>query len=229
MSFNLLPPEIIFSIFSFLHFPDLKAVVQVCRVWRNIGEDPKLWKTLKIVEIHPDDLKTVLSLPRLAKLEYVKISDWLVDKHLKTLREACPRILDISRCYFHEVDPEVNSVDPKLLGEVLNNIEVVNANRAHFSEDQLSEIFQGMSESSRMKTFILNTTDEIDDEDIGPCPYPYPLSHISPDIFAKALNNLEVVHISMAYLTSEHLEALIKYMNKESNIKELVLQPILVM
>ena len=144
MSINLLPPEIISSIFNFLHFPDLKAVVQVCRVWRNIGEDPNLWKTLKIAEIHPDDLKTVLSLPRLAKLEHVKISDWLVDEHVKTLKESSLRVLDISRCYLHEVDPEVNSVDPKLLSEVLNNIEVVNANRANLSEEQLSEIFQGM-------------------------------------------------------------------------------------
>jgi len=216
MSLNLLPPEIIFSIFDFLDFPDLKAVVQVCRVWRDIGEDPNLWKTLKIAEIHPEDLKTVLTLPRLAKLEYVKISDWLLDEHVETLKLASLRILDISRCYLHEVDPAVNSVDPKLLSEVLNNIEVVNANRANLSEEQFLEIFRCMSESTRMKTLILNTTEEIDDEDIFA-----DLSDIRPDIFAKALNKLEIVHISEAYLTSEQLEALIKYMNKESNLKEL--------
>jgi Leucine-rich repeat (LRR) protein len=73
-----------------------------------------------------------------------------------------------------------------------------------------------MSKSTRMKTLILNTTEEIDDEDIIP-----DLSHISPDIFAKALTKLEIVQISEAFLTSDQLEALIKYMNKESNIKQL--------
>eukprot|EP00092_Neocalanus_flemingeri_P107008 GFUD01137328.1.p1 GENE.GFUD01137328.1~~GFUD01137328.1.p1 ORF type:complete len:540 (-),score=127.36 GFUD01137328.1:120-1739(-) len=224
MSLQLLPPETLFRIFNCLNFSDLKAVVQVCRMTREIGEDPTLWKALKLLEVHPDDLKTVLGLPRLSKIEHIKISDrnsprasrgwWtdpmsMVDEHVETLKLANLHILDISRCYLHDIDA-------KLLCEVLNNIEVVNANRANFSEEQLLEIFKGMSDSTRMKTLILNTTEEIEEEDIFA-----DLSHINPDLFAKALTKLETVQISDACLTSDQLEALVKYMNKESNIKEL--------
>eukprot|EP00092_Neocalanus_flemingeri_P094938 GFUD01120768.1.p1 GENE.GFUD01120768.1~~GFUD01120768.1.p1 ORF type:complete len:536 (+),score=124.41 GFUD01120768.1:169-1776(+) len=216
MSLQLLPPEIMFRIFDYLNFSDLKAVVQVCRLLREIGEDPNLWKTLKLLEVHPDDIKTVLSLPRLSKIEHIKISDWMVDEHVETLKLANLHILDISRCYLHDIGPEVDCVDTKLLSEVLNNIEIVNANRANLSEEQLLEIFKGMSDSTRLKTLILNTTEEIEEEDIFA-----DLSHIDPDLFAKALTKLETVQISDACLTSDQLQALMKYMNKESKIVEL--------
>eukprot|EP00092_Neocalanus_flemingeri_P035207 GFUD01038311.1.p1 GENE.GFUD01038311.1~~GFUD01038311.1.p1 ORF type:complete len:532 (-),score=131.81 GFUD01038311.1:66-1661(-) len=216
MSLQLLPPEIMFRIFDYLNFSDLKAVVQVCRLLREIGEDPNLWKTLKLLEVHPDDIKTVLGLPRLSKIEHIKISDWMVDEHVETLKLANLHILDISRCYLHDIGPEVDCVDTKLLSEVINNIEIVNANRANFSEEQLLEIFKGMSDSTRLKTLILNTTEEIEEEDIFA-----DLSHIDPDLFGKALNKLETVQISDACLASDQLEALVKYMNKESNIEEL--------
>jgi len=218
MSLNLLPPEMIFRIFDYLDFTDLKTAVQVCRHWRNIGEDPNLWKTIKITEIHPDDLKIVLNLPRLAKIQYVKIADWLVDEHVEMLKRKTDNLkcLDISKCFLHDIDPEVKSVNAELLSEVLNNVEVVNANRTVFSEEQLLEIFQKMSKSTRIKTLIINTTEEEDEEDIFA-----DLSFIPPDLFGKALSNLEIVQISDACLTSDQLEALIKNMNKESNIKHL--------
>eukprot|EP00092_Neocalanus_flemingeri_P037026 GFUD01040309.1.p1 GENE.GFUD01040309.1~~GFUD01040309.1.p1 ORF type:complete len:544 (-),score=116.02 GFUD01040309.1:15-1646(-) len=224
MSLQLLPPETLFRIFNCLNFSDLKAVVQVCRMMREIGEDPTLWKALKLLEVHPDDLMTVLGLPRLSKIEHIKISDrnsprasrgwWtdpmsMVDEHVETLKLANLHILDISRCYLHDIDA-------KLLCEVLNNIEVVNANRANFSEEQLLEIFKGMSDSTRLKTLILNTNEVLSDEN-----YTLDLSHINPDLFAKALTKLQTVQISHAGLTSDQLEALVKYMNKESKIVEL--------
>eukprot|EP00092_Neocalanus_flemingeri_P016560 GFUD01017920.1.p1 GENE.GFUD01017920.1~~GFUD01017920.1.p1 ORF type:complete len:534 (-),score=117.40 GFUD01017920.1:77-1678(-) len=224
MSLQLLPPEIMFRIFDYLNFSDLKAVVQVCRMMREIGEDPTLWKALKLLEVHPDDLMTVLGLPRLSKIEHIKISDrnsprasrgwWtdpmsMVDEHVETLKLANLHILDISRCYLHDIDA-------KLLCEVLNNIEVVNANRANFSKGQLLEIFKGMSDSTRLKTLILNTNEVLSDEN-----YTLDLSHINPDLFAKALTKLQTVQISHAGLTSDQLEALVKYMNKESKIVEL--------
>ena len=210
MSVNVLPQEVILSIFQSLDFSDLNSVVQVCRHWRSIGVDPNLWKTFKVLTMWPEDLETVLSVPRLSKIQHVKISAWLADEHVETLKYANLKILDISWSYLLDVNP-------KLLSEVVNDIEVVNADRANLSDEQWVEIFQRMSDSTRIKTLIIKSAEEpLEDEDIIT-----DLSHINPDVFAKAINKLEIVEISEASLTSEQLEVIIKYMDKNSNIKEL--------
>ena len=217
MSVNVLPQEVILSIFQSLDFSDLNSVVQVCRRWRSIGVDPNLWKTFKALEIHPEDLETVLSVPSLSKIQHVKICDWLADEHVETLKYANLKILDISRCYLLDEIPSGKPVNSKLLSEVVNDIEVVNANRANLSDEQWVEIFQRMSDSTRIKTLIIKSAVEpLEDEDIIT-----DLSHINPDVFAKAINKLEIVEISEASLTSEQLEVIIEYMDKNSNIKEL--------
>ena len=217
-----LPPELLFRVFSFLDFTSLKAVILVCRYWRDIGEDPNLWKSLKMVETHPEDIKAILNFPRLAKLQYLKISDWLREEHVEMLKATKLKILDISRCYLHEIAHNCVSLDPRaeLLAEVLVDIEVVNANRAVLSDDQWFKLFRRLSDSDtmKMKTLIINTTEEVDEEDIIA-----DLSLISPDMFATAVNNLETVQLADMCLTKEQLSALIKGMNKGGKLKNLSL------
>jgi len=217
MSLVILPPEVMTVIFSYLDVSSLKSVVLVCRQWRNIGENPNMWKALKLVETHPEDLEVLLNFRRLKMIQYFKIFDWLSNEHVKLLKYSNLKTLDISRCYLHEIGLEFPDPDPELLGEALKNIEVVNVNRAVLSDEQWLGIFKGLNGASRMKTLIINTTEEDDDEDIIA-----DLSHISPDLFAKAITKLETVQVADTSLTSDQLTALVKHINKNtSKVKNL--------
>jgi len=221
-NFFLLPPEILYKIFTFLDFPSLKASLLVCSYWRGIGEDPNLWKYLKMVETHPEDIKMILSLPRLTKLQYLKISDWLSEEQVRMLKSLKLKTLDMSRCYLHEIAFDNKSIDPEaeLLSELLVKIEVVNANRAVLSDEQWLRIFQGLGECEKlkMKTLIINTTEEVDEEDLIA-----DLSHISPDVFARAIGNLVTVQVADACLTTDQISALVKSINNGSKVKNLSL------
>ena len=43
-SIRMLPTEILENIFSMLDLEDLHQAVLVCRKWRQVGENPRLWK-----------------------------------------------------------------------------------------------------------------------------------------------------------------------------------------
>ena len=62
-SFQAMPIEIIFHIFSFLTIQDMKQVIIVCKNWNNIGVDKKLWhsacRTIKYQSIK--EAKEILS------------------------------------------------------------------------------------------------------------------------------------------------------------------------
>jgi len=175
-----------------------------------------------MVETHPEDIKMIVSLPRLTKLQYLKISDWLSEEQVRMLKSLKLKTLDMSRCYLHEIDFDNKSIDPEaeLLSELLVKIEVVNANRAVLSDEQWFRIFQGLGECEKlkMKTLIINTTEEVDEEDLIA-----DLSHISPDVFARAIGNLVTVQVADACLTTDQLSALVKSINNGSKVKNLSL------
>jgi hypothetical protein len=45
------PEEIALKIFSKLPLSDLMNVVQVCRLWRNLGDNSVLWKRRNWIEV----------------------------------------------------------------------------------------------------------------------------------------------------------------------------------
>ena len=127
-----IPLEILFKIFHMLGFENLKAVVQVSRYFRLIGEDPSLWKSIFIPIVHPDNLQELLSFPRLAKIQSLHLySDRLLAHHFNLLRNSSSlKYLDISRCFLH------TSVDPYLCSKVMNDVEKLNIYRTKFSNNQ---------------------------------------------------------------------------------------------
>ena len=48
MVFSALPREMRLEIFSYLSYKDLRRALLVCREWRNIGEDPRLWRDVAV-------------------------------------------------------------------------------------------------------------------------------------------------------------------------------------
>ena len=45
---TLLPRELLYQVFLLLTPRDRKSVVLVCRRWRTVGEDPRLWTWVQL-------------------------------------------------------------------------------------------------------------------------------------------------------------------------------------
>ena len=76
-----LPEEIALEIFSELPLSDLKNVDQVCRLWRNLGENSVLWKSCPII-VNRQNWKEVMKSPRLSLSTQVQISEDIVIKRM---------------------------------------------------------------------------------------------------------------------------------------------------
>ena len=82
-----LPEEIRQKILRYLSFADLKSVCGVCRQWREMGENPFLWRDLQLFATTDDSCDCLLnramkavSSPRLSEIKtvyLVHISFWI--------------------------------------------------------------------------------------------------------------------------------------------------------
>ena len=70
-----LPVEIIFRILKLLTPKDLKMAVLVCKRWREVGEDPSLWKWCKITLNSKHDLGK-LFVARLTQIQNIRVVAW---------------------------------------------------------------------------------------------------------------------------------------------------------
>ena len=68
-----LPTEILFRIFQLLSPKDLKTVVLVCKLWRDLGEDPSFW-TWSVVKIDSEEDFQKLNIGRLQQLQEIKVT-----------------------------------------------------------------------------------------------------------------------------------------------------------
>ena len=91
---NTLPKELLLHIFRFLGHGDLKIVVLVCKLWRNIGEDPVLWKHFKFVigRNNISMIDNILETNRLQCLEHLEINGY-GDKARPLLRSETVSVL----------------------------------------------------------------------------------------------------------------------------------------
>ena len=206
-----LPFEVIIKVFKFLSIDDLKIVIQVSRYFRIAGEDPSLWKSLKIPDIHPNDLEEFLDLPRLAWIQSLHISDWLSVDHFKQI-EVKPTLkyLNLSRCLLKESDKfKDNAAD--LCSKVMNSMEILNINRDHLSIHQYNKLFEDMAKSTRIKTIIVNTPEIYEEGDVMPN-----LQLVKSEILAMALSRLVSVQISDCSLTTEQIRVITKEIEKDT-------------
>jgi len=83
---NNLPVEVVLQIFNKLGLRDLSSAVLVSKLWRNIGQDPSLWKcfALRVKGDNPSVLRSVFVKPRFLMTDVVKISDTFWNKLLPT-------------------------------------------------------------------------------------------------------------------------------------------------
>ena len=132
-----LPVEVVLQIFTQLSLKDLSSVILVSKLWRNIGQDPRLWKrfALKVKGDNPSILRSMMVKPRFTLIDVVKISDNFWNKLMPAQIE--PLVQEISkkklvRNIFISLQRDVlESPDPEkskaLVGEIPSNVKLAEA------------------------------------------------------------------------------------------------------
>jgi len=129
-----LPVEIVKHIFNKLCLRDLCSAVLVSRLWRNIGQDPSLWKCFP-VRLRSSDVSTVRSvimgtrflltnLVRISDNFWGKLSPCQIENLVKEIsKKKCVKkiCLSLQRDVLESPDPEKSRT---LVGELPQNVEV---------------------------------------------------------------------------------------------------------
>jgi len=104
ISSSKLPSEILMIIFCFLSFTDLKKALLVCKWWREVAEQPALWKKLDLVHNiakSPDcGLVELLTMSRLQALQHLTLNFCYMDQifwedcvhFLQVVADLCPSV-----------------------------------------------------------------------------------------------------------------------------------------
>merc|ERR1712142_833764 len=172
---NSLPLEILMMIFSKVKLNDLKSAMLVSKKWKDIIEDPKMWKHFNSKPVFPEQVGKLLNIPRLCLMEKLemrtggekdmvtlrgvdgsegpKYSMYLIrrveDQHINEIQKSEISDLDLSNC-------DLIKVTPDLLGDFLNNLKKLKLHSTVFTVAQLDDIFEKMSEFTNIDEVDLN-------------------------------------------------------------------------
>ena len=204
---TLLPPEIINKIFQNLSSQSLKNVMLVCKKWKVIAEDPRLWTWCQITVENKNDLKK-LNIRRLQWIESINLASFQpfeLDVLLKRL-EQLPKLKKITGLSLKNL----SFVSPYLLAKVVNKLEYAEwCYLTNITSEQLYVSFRHMSEKTELLELkILNINEK--------------LSNINPDIMASALNKLELLWMSNS-LTAEQMNSIFNTMSEKTTLYGLCL------
>jgi len=208
---NSLPQEILFTFFKHLSYSDLRCVLLVCRYWRDVGQDPVLWKKLKLVVEKPKMplLGKILSMRRLACVEHLEVNGYgytgtpaIIDKDsAEVILKSKVSKLTLKHC-------DVSNVAPEDLDRLINNLCSLVLWQTVLDKVQISCIFQSVIKSGNLKEL-----------DIG---YSYiDLASIEPDILATALNKVKKVNLGHTKLSISQLSTLFRYISSKTMIQNL--------
>merc|ERR1719186_604855 len=126
-----IPCEILTQIFSYLSYEDLYMVVLVCRHWRELGEEPKLWKMFVLTVNEEND--DIMNRSRMAALETVRTSNRVSSRTLTSLftiighkpNIKCLKIHNCTRMTETFIQTSINS---QVLSKCFNRLEEVELN-----------------------------------------------------------------------------------------------------
>lgn len=208
---NSLPQEILFNIFRFVSFDDLRKIVLVCTHWREVGEDPVLWKKFKLVVDKPKmpNLGSILSMKRLSCLEHLEVNGYgysggptVIDAdNAEVILNTKVSKLTLKHC-------DVSKVTSEDLDKLINNLGSLVLWQTILNKVQIVSIFKSVIKSERLKEL-----------DIG---YSYiDLASIEPEVLAAALNKVKKVNLGHTKLSPMQLKTLFKYISSETMIKNL--------
>lgn len=207
---NLLPTEILFKIFSLLPLQTLKKAMLVCRWWRQVGEDSRLWSNVKLkllispvrrsfVRGYNVYMPKLLRTKRLQGVQFLHLDCRLIRKGYGSADDMLQAILD-HPCleyvsYFHPPgDIGDKLFSPSLLSKVVASRKSFCFETGDLPIGHLDAIFNAIDDCTSLKKFMMNGT----------------LYRVAPDVLAKAVTRIEEVDMGWAALSDKHIDSIMK-------------------
>ena len=175
---RVLPPEMIYSIFCLLSPQDMRTVMLVCRRWREVGQDCRLWSWVRIV-INQDNIETmseILDCTRLRMLGHLELRRMTDDILESVLRLRGIQTLKIGWCdltthQFHYVSlhflnlimntEDMALIDSGLLARAVTKVEDVTLVLLRLNVSQITAICNAITEESRIKRLSVRLDESI--------------------------------------------------------------------
>jgi len=185
-SISNLPVEMLRMILRMLPPKGLKAVMLVCKLWKGMVDDPRLW-TWAVVPVYSRlDLQR-LQIHRLQFIEKIRLSQPGSDNRIKpedlsTVLNVIVNIPSIRRLYGVE-SYNLGSVEPSLLGSALAKLDVLRPlHHSNVSTAQYEHIFTAIAQKeSPMKELTV----------VG-----FVMTEVSPTLFASAASSVRELRLS---------------------------------
>jgi len=184
-----LPEEMLRRILGLLAPGDLKTAMLVCKLWKSLVEDPKLW-TWAVVSVNTRLDLQKLKIHRLQHIQSIRLPPSVDIKSIwdppEDMTEIFQVVLDIpSITLVDGIEKyDLGSIEPWLLGQVLGKLDVLKLNaHGNLSSVQLEHIFTTIAgnESPMKELFVVALW--VDD--------------LGPTLFASAGSNVRKLELSV--------------------------------
>ena len=194
---SLLPAEVLYLIFCWLPPRDLKSVVLVCRLWREVGEAPGLW-TWVVLRLTGEDTE-VLGLGRLQAVRELRLRGEVGEEVMAAVvgHQAGRLVLE---------ETDMRPVGPNILATAVHSLKQLTLREVKLTELQTEALFRAIPLGSNLKKLSLIDLN---------------LSQVSPSLLARAVSLLEDLHLQAAQLTLQQAEAVFSTVCEGSQLRYL--------
>ena len=209
---NSLPREILLLIFRYLDAQQLKTAILVCKTWRDVGEDPVIWKHFKLVvsnvEVETGYLETILAFRRFTSIQHLEVNGYGQNAKMPVNNEIYESIFNssVSRLTLKHCD--LTELDFASFSSVLSKLRVLSLWQVKMSGEQVSLMFNLLARGSKLVEL-----------DIG---YSYlDLQPLQTQTFVRALNKIRKVNLGHTKVTPQQLKSLMEKMSRRTLIRSL--------
>jgi len=212
----LLPNEIMELVFSHLPWLDLARITLVCKLWRELGEKPKLWKHFELV-VNENNFayleNTLCESKRFSQVRKLKMTSFLNAGRTKNTQISQEKTrtkifkqiwqnrtlecLNISHHNLHCISPTLFSVFPSKLRSL-------RLESTGLYVEQTQALFSGLDTQNTLTDLVLESDD---------------YTEVDTDMFARVVNKLDSFNLQMCCIENEQAEAVFSLMSKKSNLK----------
>jgi len=207
---SILPSELLVEIVSYLPYPELSNLMLVSRAWREVVDDPSVWKqfSLSVDEHNVGILKDILDINRFGRLQKIKTGCGPFISELGTTL-LFNLILNWTNLRHLELtNTNVCNVDPDIFSDAINSLETVNLDMNLLTFNQTKLLFNKMKEDTKLVTLSVKYNT---------------LLSVDPVVLAKCLSQLRVLNLTNSHVNPEQVRAFFSAMKHQTYLVKLTL------
>ena len=188
---------------------DLRAVVLVCRWWREVGEVPRLWGWVYLFVMNERSLEylpDMLCRRRLQAVRSVEVQEvweeWMVPANLLQAVVNHPALKEVI------IKTDLSSIDNILFANTFAKLDKLELRQCKLTTRQVSAICTTIGRNSQVKSLDLSGNR---------------LSRVEAGVLARAVAELEEVDLGDTGLTPEQVEAVFAELGTSSQLEKLTM------